>query len=431
MCKLIMQLISPVILLAINYPIIGLKGLKGKCLVIDKIVLHIFFKDHNLIKIGAGDNEKYILPITRIPLDLAADHCTIDTCGNVTVSDLRTKFESLPSSLGSMAMKVYNDGMNTDPFVAIKCSPAKIAQGHNVYGHTDFKHCVDDMLSLLAVSHPVLFNMLDLTHINISEFDITYSAHIKSTKIRQAFVDYLKNVSKGQTKSQGDNYNTTVHFGAKNSRLKRLKVYLKYNEVKERIEKCKDEKQKRILESVVEKSICKDAVRFEATIKKRYLERNKVPYELKKFLNYLESEENFFVNVWNDAFANIFSSFKGKEMKILDDDVVFKKIISFYGTVNKKGNVSHTKANRVFAFYQTLKIMGFDQLKSNNSRATFHRNIAELEHCGFSRSYLQNLNKDTGCSITQIVQVIKIDFGKQVPDDYVKPDLLFPKLKAM
>ncbi|MDI4093969.1 phage/plasmid replication protein, II/X family, partial [Pseudomonas aeruginosa] len=52
-------------------------------------------------------------------------------------------------------------------------------------------------------------------------------------------IQALTNVSNGHTKSRGDNYQTSAYWGAKESRLKRLKAYLKHTEFQAQLDELK------------------------------------------------------------------------------------------------------------------------------------------------------------------------------------------------
>ena len=67
----------------------------------------------------------------------------LDENGKPIFSRLRHNFESLPSYFASLAFKVYN---GTDfkrvPYIKIVGNPAKLLQGHNVYGPDDLDLCI-------------------------------------------------------------------------------------------------------------------------------------------------------------------------------------------------------------------------------------------------------------------------------------------------
>ena len=99
-------------------------------------------------------------------------------------------FESLPSSFTDLAFKVYDDS-NCYPCVELKCSPAKILQGHNVFGSTDIKLGATDMLMILQKTYPLLSKMLDIEACEVMELDTTYSARLESESIALQVMQFL------------------------------------------------------------------------------------------------------------------------------------------------------------------------------------------------------------------------------------------------
>ncbi|NMU24571.1 replication protein, partial [Vibrio parahaemolyticus] len=77
-------------------------------------------------------------------LDCSVD---LDEDGNTSISSLRHPWESVPSSYTSIAMKVFQgSGFRPNACVELKCSPAKILQGHNVYGSDSLLTCATAIL---------------------------------------------------------------------------------------------------------------------------------------------------------------------------------------------------------------------------------------------------------------------------------------------
>ena len=397
---------------------------------IDKLVLHIPFKLKHVAWLGSDGNESGYIPIESLP-------CNIETTGNVirhpdgskTFEELKTKFESLPSSHSGMAFKIFENGMNCDPFVMIQCSPAKLLQGHNLFGFDDMAKSGINMLTLLADVYPELYDMLEVSKTEVSEFDINYSAFVKNPETKKLLLDHLRYTSKGQTKNRDDNYATTIYFGKKISRLKKLKVYSKHEEMKEDAKKMLKKGYKEsaaIITDLSNTDRAKHAVRFEATIKKRFLERRGIPLNFFALSKYLKVNDWAYQTLFKDAWKDIFDALTGQEIKAMNDETIYKAIYDSYHTIDSRsGNVRTTKVNRLYAFYQTMKSLGFEHLKTITARRTFERNMADLRNCGLSQSSLQNLHKEDGAIIYQIAQLIEIDFDNQVPENYQMPPDLF------
>lgn len=395
---------------------------------LDKLVLHIPFRSEHLRWTGKANDELPHVPVSALPVPLTAMDVKINDDGSYRVQGLATRFESLSSGHSGMAMKVYDKGMNCDPVVCLKCSPVKLLQGHNLFGFDDLRKAAVNMVALLAVIYPELYKMLAVEHTYISEFDVTYAIFIENQTTKMMFLDHLKSVSKGQTKNRGDAYATTIYFGAKNSRLKQLKVYSKREEMLEDAKKALKKgfaRSSELITTLSNTDYAHNAVRFEATIKKRYLERKGLPFKLKDLVKHIDKHPEFYRSFWYDAFSDVLSALEGQEIQMINDDSVYAKIDAVYAKPLASGKISHTKTNRLFSFYQTLKAMGYDHLARVQSKTTFYRNMSELEAAGFSRSYLQNVHKAQGAKVIPLARIVKIDFSRQLPEGYVMPPDLF------
>ena len=152
--------------------------------------------------------------------------------GGYDAEHLRHAWESLSTGFTPLAFKVFHEslGKRLMPGVEIKASPAKLLQGHNVFGPTCIQKGSEVMLKWLAGSYPKLFAMLDVHNTQVYDFDCTYSARLPNERTSQQVIDALRGTSNGQTKNRGDSYQTTAYWGSKESRLKKLKAYLKYPE---------------------------------------------------------------------------------------------------------------------------------------------------------------------------------------------------------
>lgn len=363
---------------------------------------------------------------------LQAKHVEVRDDDVVLVSGLSTKFESLPSSMSGMAMKIYNENHLCHPFVSIKCSPCKLLQGHNLYGFDNLRVAAENMIFLVMDQFPDLYGMLDPERIQVSSLDITYSTFVKCPSEKNLFMDHLRNVSKGQTRNRGDNYATSVYFGSKRSRLKKLKAYIKDLEMKEDATKQLRKgflKSSEIIKDLISSDFAKQAVRFEATIMSRFLERRGIPSDLKGLLSYVDSNPDFYKDLFLLSWKDVFESFKGQNIMKLDDASVYESIYETHHKITKLGNISTSKVQRLYDFYQTLKVSGYYFLKerassfgnSSSQRRTFDNNVSALIEAGFSRSYLQNLNSGTGAQVIPLARFLDIDFSVQVPDGYRLP----------
>ena len=401
---------------------------------IDKLVLHIPFKEDAVVEYNAGG---FFVPLLDVPVPLMSSNVEYDDNEGWKVTELRTCFESLASSHSGMAFKVYDTGMgvNSFPFVMIKCSPAKLLQGHNLYGSDDLRQASLNMTLLLNEFYPALCDMLDFIYTEVSEFDITYSSFIENPQTKRLFLGFLGNVSKGQTKSRGDKYQTTVYFGSKNSRIKKLKVYSKFEEMQHDVKSmlAKGFTDSSVLIDELSKTdFGRNAIRWEATIKKRWLERRAIPTRLIQLLDFIDESNNdgynFYKDLWSRAWEDIFASLSGHEIIKMNDDNILNKLKAMYWTETASGAIRYTKAMNLFNFYMMLKTQGWDEIKFMmlHSKSTFNRKVSNLMKIGLSRAYLQNLCSSSGAEIIPLPRLIMVDFSLQLPDDFeVANDLDF------
>lgn len=145
------------------------------------------------------------------------------------VEGLSHAWESLPSSYTPMAFKVFHQslGKRLDPGVELKASPAKLLQGHNVFGPTSIRMGAEVMLKWLAGSYPDLWSKLDVLSIEVYALDCTFSARMPNQQTALQVIQFMRGVSNGQTRNRGDDYETTAYWGSKEGRLRKIKAYLK------------------------------------------------------------------------------------------------------------------------------------------------------------------------------------------------------------
>lgn len=393
---------------------------------LDKLVLHIPFHNEHLTFLDVhSDNDHGFISLDKLGLELACDSVIL-TDGMPELSLLRTKFETLSSGHSGMALKVYSSGMNCPPFVAIKCSPAKLLQGHNVYGDFDVSQAAKNMLYLLMLQKPVLYDLLDLKNTIISELDINYGFNIPDNCHDVQIINALTNISNGQTKS-GHSYHETCYWGAKNSRLKKLKAYLKEHELKREIEiakKNRDTEKVTLLEN--ELPHAKNLLRLESTIKKRFLERRAIPTNLFDFLTYIQDKPNIEIDLFKEAFGSILKTMGKVMIDIKDDEQVLQAIKAKHFTTSKTGKITYNKALSIFRTFQAIRSHGYIPTYNMMTKSTFNRHIAALSESGLPKSTLQNL-KGIYTNVVPLIQIIDIDLRNQLPEHYRKPDNLWLK----
>ncbi|MDW7612177.1 phage/plasmid replication protein, II/X family, partial [Acinetobacter baumannii] len=100
-----------------------------------------------------------------------------------------------------------------------KASPAKLLQGHNVFGSDNIEQGAMEMIGFLHEAYPVLARMLDWPRAWVSHIDVTYSARLKDQSTAKKVLDFLSNVSNGQTRLSNKRFDSSVYWGGQTSRL--------------------------------------------------------------------------------------------------------------------------------------------------------------------------------------------------------------------
>jgi len=384
-------------------------------IMIDKLVLRCdFAKEKRIFDFVWPDIN---LGALGIPLEQSIDR-------DGEVFNTRHPWESIPSSYESMAFKVFDHRYDKlDQFyIEIKASPAKLMQGHNVFGSVDFYDCAMCMMELLCNTYPDLFGFLDHLTWSMSQIDITYSSRAKDDREAKAFINALQNVSYGQTKSR-TGYDGTAYFGKKNSRLKKIKVYAKAAEVVQTIKKNVSRVDGEFLNEVYTPALMdfsQGLIRWEVSLYHRYFERLGISTNLKDiFRNYLFNPANL-QNYWHLATHDLFNALKGQVMKVLNDQEIQDALRAKFSKTSKKtGKVSTVLADSAFRTYRDIKRDGWYISRSAMSQCTFDRHVKMLSACGLSRAALQNMNGlDSGAQIIPFVRFIQVDFAAQYPDWY-------------
>ncbi|WP_276783371.1 phage/plasmid replication protein, II/X family [Thalassolituus oleivorans] len=403
---------------------------------IDSLEIHLPFHDEHVI---LGPCEKFpVLDLRHLigtELHLSGRSLTMAN-GVITASELHHPYESLPSSYGSMAVKTFPCVPKSHPYVAIKCSPAKLLTGHNVYGTDDYKICLTEMLGLLKISCPKLFALLNIKCSEISSIDITYSVRADTQQIADEFIKYCSSLRSGHVRSS-EQFPTTVYLGKRDSRHKRLKIYLKNYELKNYISNLK----KRNLSGELDESISINEnlldfslglIRFESTLKKRWFRERGIPTGIIDFGKYVKNynETNkisFFNQIHTDSFRDIFKTFDGAHIMDYSDENIYQILKSKLVTYSKNGKPNFSVARRVFRFYRSIASEGYTEILSTTPSSTFYRNIKYLRDSGIPIATLQNLHKIKS-NLVPIIRLINLDYTNQFPANYVEPKSQLTKL---
>ena len=368
-----------------------------------------------------------------LEIPLASRSVYKDEDGEVHNSALFHPYESVPTHYTGMAMKVFFDSAY-EPYVQIKASPAKLLQGHNVFGSDNIEQGAMEMIGFLHESYPVLARMLDWSKAWVSHIDVTYSARLKDQNTAHKVLDFLGNVSNGQTRLSKKAYDTSRYWGGATSRLLNHKCYLKHDEFlaqfaeQQQLAKKMDKSAMRVVQIMSDQRLIDWTIgllRFESRLKKRWLERNGIPTNLFELIRFQKQNPNLLQTLWTKATHSIFQALRGQTMKLTDDKSVLEAIERSEIVLTKSGKVSYTKVRNIFAMYCLIREKGFEEIKAQYKKSQFYNLVSQLTECGFSKAYLQNLHTEKANNIIPFVKLIEIDFNQQLPEWYVEPNSQF------
>jgi II/X family phage/plasmid replication protein len=415
---------------------------------IDKLELRIPFKpdvcifspDHSSASLTGFD--KYIL---NDGLETRSTRTSDETGGIISTYENHA-YESLASSYSGVAFCISSKGNGGYPFphVMLKCSPAKILQGHNVYGSENPKTGFLEMIGILLEKYPTVFNDLDVMNSELMQIDCTYHSRFENQHLAEQCIKALSTTSNGQIKGRG-NYETSVYWNSAGgnsskagSHIVRV-AYLKLPEVLKEIEelqKIKDKNNflylnpeiqnstnKRLYALNSVKDYCVGMVRFEGRIKARKLRDCGIPTNMVKFIEYcFVRNESTIQDLWHLAFDKIFEAFDGLTIMKTDDKTILETIDSKLITVSANGRINRRRAASARGFYFELKSMGYEFVKRHTASRTFYDRVNSLLECGLNKQFIQAIENNSS-NVVPLIREISINFGTQKPSNYVEPDL--------
>lgn len=360
-----------------------------------------------------------------------------DEFGNVNnVFSEFIPYQQIPSSYTGIALKFHNGSVNIPPHIELKASPAKIIQGHNVFGSNCLLLAYSEFYSSLTLSNPELAMMVDWDRAEVLQLDCTFSASVETEQQCKQVINHFRNVSHGQVRASRSDYDTTCKHNT-NSSYWGGKTYSKYHEFIKQYEDYSDKARKGdkhaqfVFDAMSDPRILhfvKYLVRFEAEVKKRKLKKLDIPtniHELIKYQQQLKEDtgKELIEELWKETYGKLIdNTFKGQAMNIYDDEKVQQTLRSFHQKITPKGNISYAKADRAFSFYRRLVNEGFKEVQRSFSvKQSFYNNLNTLLDAGFTKAQLQNLSGHGMNKVVPLCEVITIDFSKQVPDWYVEP----------
>jgi II/X family phage/plasmid replication protein len=453
---------------------------------IDFLELRIPFAERVLVSTTCIDLCKYARTADSIRIS-TNDLLVGNDISSFMPMDLVHPWESIKSHFSGLAFKVYPNGMGEykTPFVSLKGSPAKIMQGHNVFGSENFNRQCFEFFNILQAVYPTIFNDLDIEATEIRAIDLTYSARLKNEYEAQQVIDVLKHISANKLKDQKMNYGSSVYFNERSTYCIN-KTYLKHVELTLRIKEMKKKiKRKTTLENEafikrqinINESVLKHAeglVRFESRYLARKLDKIGFPINIIDFKSHCLDEygsfENAFRKLWHAQWDPIFQKFEGLNVNVNSNkqiiDLIQDKYVTFKDfhtysievknqqikyrleletSTDLKRQLALTKliksldkdliiktvsrpqnrtANKLIRFFRLLKSEGFLAVKLSEERTTFYRCIKQLVEAGIPEYQLQNLTKDSQ-NVIPLIRLINVDFSAQRPEDYIEPKSQF------
>ncbi len=396
---------------------------------LDHLRIHIPFES-SFFQVDSEGRFFFVdVDIHKIEVPLASRSVHKNDDGSISASALFHPYESLATNYTGMAMKAFFDSY-TPPYVEIKASPAKLLQGHNVFGLDDIEQGAFEMIGYLHEAYPSLACMLDYQLAEVMHIDVTYSARVKDQNTAHKVLDFMSRVSNGQTRLSNKKFDTSVYWGGKNSRLVNHKCYLKHDEFIAQFEEYKalakknDKSAQRVIEVMSNQNLINwtvGLIRFESRLKKRWLERNNIPTNLFQLIQFQKDHPNLLQTLWTQATSKLFDALRGQTMKITDDASVLQAIETSDIVITNSGKVSQTRVRNLFSAFLLIREKGLDEIHRTYSKTAFYKLVSDLCACGFSKAYLQNLHDEKSKNIIPFIKLVDIDFNQQLPDWYEKP----------
>ncbi len=395
---------------------------------IDMVKLSVPFLDQFTLQLGSGKAEPDMVLLMR-EFGMSLEGSVRYDNGLPIHERLRHKFESLPSYFASLAYKVCRDDLKGFPYIAIQGNPAKLLTGHNVFGSDDPSLCTFAVVHAFMLAFPELCDILDWYHSTIDFIDVTYTARLPNDKQAQQALNVLKNISYGQMKVSECTHESTTYWNRGSQHLVR-KAYLKAPELSKRIDeltrKLAKEKHDHYAQQITAitsdevHDMAKGAIRFECRLYGRWLRDKGIHLALGKFTEYTSEK---ITELWRLAFQPVFKCFEGASVNAQDHSQVLENLRLAHHRVTRTGNISYSKAERLYDFYTAIVRDGYLSTKNRiceRSRATFMRNQDGLLGAGLSLAQLMQFTGEQ-TNVIPLIQLINIDFSKQLPDSWQEP----------
>lgn len=398
---------------------------------IDMVAISVPFMPEYVHQVGdnAFLDDKFIAEKFALSMEGQIDYEN----GVPVVSRLRHKFESIPSSFASLAFKFVN---GTDfkcyPYIKIVGNPAKLLQGHNVYGSDNLALCIQCIEQAFCFSGLAPIEYLDWAYATVDYLDVTYTAHVESRELALTVLDSLTSIKVGQKKPYCDPKFKTTRYFNKGSRHSQEKIYLKEDELNKQISvltrKYAATKLNHLryqLQQITSESVREyayGAIRLEARVfacKINSLGYSTSFAELRE-PSYQAANPEIIQSLWLSSFKPILQAFEGATMNAHNHTEVFEALKLAHFRIKKDGSHSYTKANKLFDLFNTITTKGYEHTKRTHDRATWGRRLKEFQAAGLSLAQLMNFTGEVS-NVVPLIRFINVDFAKQLPADFVEP----------
>lgn len=394
---------------------------------LDRIVMWIPV-DPSLVEL-TSDGRHCIIGFDLLDLNLKVGSYDVfkDEEGNVRTQVLHHVWSKIPTSHTAMSFKLFHEGVS-HPYVELKCSPAKIMQGHNVYGTDWIEEGAWEMLGFFAQTHPTLYGLLDVGNTEVKQLDATYSFRFKDDREAEKVLALMRNVSTQHIRKSTKDamFKNTLYFGSERCKRFARKVYVKSNEFKEQLEeqiklaKANDKCAQRVVKVMTDPELqefARGLLRFETGIKAYVMKELDIPTNLFQLIRYQRSNPTFLQDIWLKANHQLFQAFEGTNMKVSDHETVFKNILAVHKTVSTEKKICTRKVDELMAFYLLLESIGHNEVKKKYSHKRFLNLAADLIDAGFSGLTLQRLHENPSKNFDHFnvyIQIFKA-FKKEIP----------------
>ncbi|RZG66673.1 DNA replication protein [Acinetobacter wuhouensis] len=393
---------------------------------LDKIVLWIPIDASLVDTSDDGRYSIYNFDLLDLGLKVGSHDVFKDEEGNVRTQVLHHAWSKIPTSHTKMSFKLFHEGYN-HPFVELKCSPAKIMQGHNVYGTDWIEEGAVEMLGYFAESEPTLYGMCHIGGTEVKLLDATYAFRFKDDREAEKVRELLRNVSTQHIRksTKESSFKNTVYFGSERGKRYKRKAYVKGTEFKEQLEeqiklaKANDLCAQRVVKVMSCPELQKWAtglLRFETGITAYVMKEQGIPTNLFELIRYQRANPTLLQDQWLKANHQLFKAFEGTNVKVSDHETVFKNILAVHKIVSTEKKVCTRKVDELMKFYLLLE-SDRNLVKQQYSAKRYLNLSADLIDIGFSPSVLQRLHenplKNTD-HITVYAQLLK-SFKKEIP----------------